>query len=64
MQYKEQIDLSRIPQHVAIIMDGNGRWIGKRPIISGIKPNDFKSVGVMYFSKLFRSTVAVSKLAE
>ena len=23
MQYKEQIDLSRIPQHVAIIMDGN-----------------------------------------
>lgn len=26
MQYKEQIDLNRIPQHVAIIMDGNGRW--------------------------------------
>lgn len=23
---KERIDLSRIPQHVAIIMDGNGRW--------------------------------------
>ena len=30
MQYKEQIDLSRIPQHVAIIMDGNGRWATKR----------------------------------
>ena len=23
---KEQLDLNRIPQHVAIIMDGNGRW--------------------------------------
>lgn len=23
---KEKIDFSRIPQHVAIIMDGNGRW--------------------------------------
>ena len=23
---KDKIDLSRIPQHVAIIMDGNGRW--------------------------------------
>lgn len=23
MSYKEQIDFSRIPQHVAIIMDGN-----------------------------------------
>ncbi|WP_462268206.1 isoprenyl transferase [Mucilaginibacter sp.] len=23
---KEQIDLSRLPEHVAIIMDGNGRW--------------------------------------
>ena len=26
MSYKEQINLSRIPEHVAIIMDGNGRW--------------------------------------
>ena len=26
MSYKEQIDLNRIPKHVAIIMDGNGRW--------------------------------------
>lgn len=24
--YKEQLDLTRIPAHVAIIMDGNGRW--------------------------------------
>jgi undecaprenyl diphosphate synthase len=26
MGYKDQIDLSRLPKHVAIIMDGNGRW--------------------------------------
>ncbi len=25
-----QLDPARIPQHVAIIMDGNGRWAGKR----------------------------------
>jgi len=28
--YREQIDKSRIPQHVAIIMDGNGRWAKAR----------------------------------
>ena len=27
--YKEQIDTQRIPQHIAIIMDGNGRWAKK-----------------------------------
>ncbi|MDB5226376.1 MAG: undecaprenyl diphosphate synthase [Bacteroidota bacterium] len=26
ISYKEKIDLSRLPQHIAIIMDGNGRW--------------------------------------
>ena len=26
MSLIEQIDKSRLPQHVAIIMDGNGRW--------------------------------------
>ena len=26
----EQIDMSRIPQHIAIIMDGNGRWAAER----------------------------------
>ena len=26
MSLREQIDNTRIPQHVAIIMDGNGRW--------------------------------------
>lgn len=30
MLYKEEIDLNRIPRHVAIIMDGNGRWAKQR----------------------------------
>ena len=29
-QYKEQIDKNKLPQHIAIIMDGNGRWAKKR----------------------------------
>ena len=27
---KEQLDMNRIPQHIAIIMDGNGRWAAER----------------------------------
>ncbi|MDE1176221.1 MAG: isoprenyl transferase [Edaphobacter sp.] len=27
-----QLDPSRIPEHIAIIMDGNGRWAGKRAL--------------------------------
>ena len=30
MQHTEQIDWGRIPKHVAIIMDGNGRWAKQR----------------------------------
>lgn len=30
MSYLDQIDKSRIPKHVAIIMDGNGRWAKQR----------------------------------
>ena len=30
MSYIDKIDLNRIPQHVAIIMDGNGRWAKER----------------------------------
>lgn len=30
MTYREQIDMTHIPAHVAIIMDGNGRWAKQR----------------------------------
>ena len=30
MNYKENINLSKLPKHIAIIMDGNGRWAKKQ----------------------------------
>ncbi len=30
MNFKDQIDKNRLPKHVAIIMDGNGRWAKQR----------------------------------
>lgn len=30
MSFEEQLDFNNIPKHIAIIMDGNGRWAKKR----------------------------------
>lgn len=30
MSYKEHLDKNRVPAHIAIIMDGNGRWAKQR----------------------------------
>ena len=30
MLYQDQIDKTHIPSHIAIIMDGNGRWAKQR----------------------------------
>lgn len=30
VSFKEQIDLAKLPKHIAIIMDGNGRWAKKK----------------------------------
>jgi undecaprenyl diphosphate synthase len=38
-ELKKQIDLKKLPEHIAIIMDGNGRWadIRKLPRVAGHK---------------------------
>jgi undecaprenyl diphosphate synthase len=33
MSFLEQIDNKKVPNHVAIIMDGNGRWAKKRGLL-------------------------------
>jgi undecaprenyl diphosphate synthase len=45
---KEKIDLNRLPKHVAIIMDGNGRWAKQKgyPRVFGHK-NGVESVRVI-----------------
>lgn len=45
VDFKDQIDTERLPQHIAIIMDGNGRWAKTRnkPRVFGHK-NGVRSV--------------------
>ncbi|HKK76849.1 MAG TPA: isoprenyl transferase [Saprospiraceae bacterium] len=45
MEWLEQIDKKKLPKHVAVIMDGNGRWAKsrKKPRVFGHK-NGVKSV--------------------
>ena len=38
MLYQDQIDKTRIPSHIAIIMDGNGRWAKQRGQIRTFGP--------------------------
>jgi len=33
MSFLEQIDKNKVPKHIAIIMDGNGRWAKKRGLL-------------------------------
>ena len=53
MTYKEQLDKSRIPQHVAIIMDGNGRWAEQR----GKERTEGHAKGVEVVKKIMENAV-------
>ena len=49
MTLESQIDKNRLPQHLAVIMDGNGRWAKKKGL--------FRSIGHENGSKAVRETV-------
>jgi len=49
MTLEEQIDKSRLPKHLAVIMDGNGRWAKKQGL--------FRSIGHENGSKAVREIV-------
>lgn len=36
MEYLSQIDSQKLPEHIAIIMDGNGRWAKKQGLLNRI----------------------------
>jgi undecaprenyl diphosphate synthase len=55
MKYTEQIDKEKLPQHVAVIMDGNGRWAKKLGFLRNIgHENGVKTVRriVSYCTKI------------
>ena len=36
MSLIDQIDSTKLPEHIAIIMDGNGRWAKKRGMLRNL----------------------------
>lgn len=36
MEYKSHINIESLPQHIAIIMDGNGRWAKKQGLLRSV----------------------------
>lgn len=53
MNYIEQIDKNNIPQHVAIIMDGNGRWAQLR----GLDRSEGHQAGAATVRKLVENSL-------
>jgi undecaprenyl diphosphate synthase len=47
MNLLENIDQNNIPNHLAIIMDGNGRWQTAR-VIKSLYESGTKSVKILY----------------
>ena len=70
MSHIEQINKEKLPQHVAIIMDGNGRWAQERGFYRvighqhGVESVVITSYSIHYtklyeFKSFFRSTFMV-----
>ena len=55
MSLFDEIDKNRLPQHVAIIMDGNGRWASNR----GKSRSEGHSEGVVSVRKIVEAAVAI-----
>jgi len=55
MSLKDEVDKKRVPQHVAIIMDGNGRWATNR----GKDRCEGHSEGVVSVRKIVEAAVTV-----
>lgn len=55
MNYAEQIDKTNIPQHVAIIMDGNGRWAQQR----GLERSQGHQAGAAAVRKLVENALNI-----
>ncbi|MGI6074294.1 MAG: isoprenyl transferase [Fermentimonas sp.] len=56
MSLIDKIDKSRVPSHVAIIMDGNGRWAKKR----GLERGDGHKEGIKAVRRLINAAVRAS----
>ena len=55
LELSKEIDKRRIPEHVAIIMDGNGRWATKKGLPRSFGHNEGVNV--------LKEIIKVSKLA-
>ena len=55
MEYIEMIDRNNVPQHIAIIMDGNGRWAKHR----GLERSEGHQAGVVAVRKLVENALKI-----
>ena len=40
MNFKENLNLTKLPSHIAVIMDGNGRWAKKQGFLRAVGHNE------------------------
>ena len=59
MSYIDMIDGERIPEHIAIIMDGNGRWAQQR----GLARTDGHQAGAVVVKKIAEHVESITSKA-